>query len=64
MQNVLCGGPIRCTTNLLLFTPKGVSDELGPFDDVDELNTMEAYLDDANTRYSDYISGWTHVATP
>ena len=32
---------------------------LGLFDDVDEPESMESYLDDSNIRYLDYISAWT-----
>ena len=63
VQNVHCGGPIRYTTSLLLFLPSKVCQSLGPFDDVDEPESMESYLDDSNMRYSDYISGWTLVAS-
>jgi hypothetical protein len=59
VQNTHCGGPIRYTTNLLLLLPMSVSQLLGPFDEVDEPEAMEAYLDDSNMRYSDYISGWS-----
>ena len=31
---------------------------LGPFDEVDPGETMDAYLDNSNTKYSDYLSGW------
>ena len=63
VQNVHCGGPIRYTTSLLLFLPGEVSRLLGPFDDVDETESMESYLDDSNMRYSDYISAWTTQET-
>jgi hypothetical protein len=32
---------------------------MGGFDDRDEMEPMESYLDQPNTIYSDYLRGWT-----
>ena len=44
---------------MLLLLPVSVASQLGPFDDKDEPEPMESFMDDSNLRYSDYLSGWT-----
>ena len=61
IQNVLCGGPIRYTTSLMLLASNEVNGKVGPFDEVEDMESMELFLDDSNLRYSDYIGEWTLV---
>ena len=63
MQNVSCGGPIRCTAHLAMLAPLAVSNKIGPFDDIELGDPMETHLDDANMRHSDYLSGWSMKKT-
>ena len=62
VQNTRCGGPIRCTANLLLFAPVEVNQCIGPFNDLEASETLEQHLDDAKMRHLDCISGWTLVS--
>ena len=59
VQNGNCGGPMQCTTSLLLLLPSQVATHMGSFDDADEADTMDSYLDDSNMKFSDYITDWT-----
>ena len=45
--------------SLLLLLPLLVASHSGPFDDQDEPEPMDSFMDNSNLRYSDYISGWT-----
>ena len=56
VQNTHCGGPIARSTSVVL---KAVISRLGGFEDKDESEPMEGYLDLPNTMYSDYLQGWT-----
>jgi hypothetical protein len=59
VENAHCGGPIAKSTSLLVLAPKEVISLLGGFNDKDEMEPMESYLDLLNTMYSDYLQGWT-----
>jgi hypothetical protein len=59
VENAHCGGPIAKSTSLLVLAPAEVISLMGGFDDKDEMEPMESYLDLPNTMYSDYLQGWT-----
>jgi Integrase zinc binding domain len=59
IQNTHCGGPIARLTAVVILAPKAVVSLLGGFEDKDESEPMEGYLDLPNTMYSDYLQGWT-----
>jgi hypothetical protein len=60
VENAHCGGPIAKSTSLLVLAPAEVIALMGGFDDKDEMEAMDSYLDLPNTRwYSDYLQGWT-----
>jgi hypothetical protein len=59
VENAHCGGPITKSTSLLVLAPDEVISLMGGFDDRDEMELMESYLDLPNTMYSDYLQGWT-----
>ena len=61
IQNAHCGGPIQYSTSLMILASNDVNSRIGPFDEVEDIESMESFLDDSNLRYSDYISGWTLV---
>ena len=45
----------------MLLASNKVNGKVGPFNEVEDMESMELFLDDSNLRYSDYISGWTLV---
>ena len=47
IQNVLCGGPIRYSASLMPLASNKVNSRLGPFDEVEDIELMECFLDDA-----------------
>ena len=53
IQNVLCGGPVRYSTSLILVASNEVNGKVGLFDEVKDMESMELFLDDSNLRYSD-----------
>jgi hypothetical protein len=59
VKNAHCGGPIAKSTSLLVLAPSEVISLMGGFDDKDEMEPMESYLDLPNMMYSDYLQGWT-----
>ena len=59
VQNHVCGGPIKKTTNMILLLPERMNVHVGSFDDEEEMDMMEPYLDDPHMRYSDYIKEWS-----
>jgi hypothetical protein len=59
VENAHCGGPIAKSTSLLVLAPAEVISLMGGFDDKDEMEPQESYLDLPNTMYSDYLQDWT-----
>ena len=63
VSNIMCGGPIWYKASFLFLLPVGVAEVLNDFSAPEVAETMESYLDDSNSRNSDYIGGWSLCST-